>query len=82
MERSKDVSIPHLVSSVKEMKLNKNVYKSKLAHLHDVRYHYTYDGVMMQIERFLLDPFGPNGGQLRCIPHPNTERVGDELAPA
>ena len=31
-------------------------------------------GVFEQIEMFLNDPFGAQGGQLRCTIHPKTER--------
>ena len=50
-------------------------YRQKLEHLlTTVRAHYTYRGVFRQIAMFLQDPFGPNGGHLRCTYHPRNER--------
>jgi hypothetical protein len=49
-------------------------YKILQGKLEDVRYHFTYPGVMQQIEMLLRDPFGANGGNLRCTYHPHTER--------
>ena len=49
-------------------------YKQKLQHLLSVRTHYTYRGVFRQIVMFLNDPFGPEGGHLRCTYHPRNER--------
>jgi hypothetical protein len=57
---------------------SKKAYHSKLVHLEDARYHYTYEGLVNQIERFLLDPFGDFGGQLRCTRHPREERCCDK----
>lgn len=49
-------------------------YTSKLLQLKKVRKYFTYAGVFEQINLFLIDPFGSNGGALRCIKHPKTER--------
>lgn len=49
-------------------------YRQKLQHLLTVRNHYTYRGVFRQIAMWLNDPFGPNGGHLRCTYHPRNER--------
>lgn len=49
-------------------------FQKKLQYLHDVRYHYTYSGVINQINMFLRDPFGEKGGDLRCVPHPKDDR--------
>jgi hypothetical protein len=49
-------------------------YQKKLQALRNVRKYFTYEGVFEQVEAFLKDPFGPEGGQLRCTVHPNTER--------
>lgn len=46
----------------------------KLKVLHDIRWYFTYPGVVYEIEMFLQDPFGVNGGHLRCTTHPRTER--------
>jgi CRISPR/Cas system-associated protein Cas7 (RAMP superfamily) len=37
------------------------------------REHYTYKGVINQIEKFLYDPLGPKGGQLRCTRVPDKD---------
>lgn len=34
---------------------------------------YTYEGVLEQIDLFLLDPLGPHGGYLRCVKLPSTK---------
>jgi hypothetical protein len=44
-------------------------YRHKLANLLYVRSHYTYRGVFRQIMMFLHDPFGNEGGHLRCTYH-------------
>lgn len=49
-------------------------YQQKLRALKAVRRYFTYDGVFEQFEMFLKDPFGVDGGQLRCASHPRTER--------
>lgn len=49
-------------------------YNRKLVHLKNVRQYFTYAGVFHQLDEFLRDPFGPNGGHLRCVKHPHTER--------
>ena len=46
----------------------------KIDILTEAREHFTYTGVLKQIEALMNDPFGPNGGYLRCIDHPRTER--------
>ena len=38
-----------------------------------VREHYTYQGVINQINKFILDPLGPQGGQLRCTTVPKKD---------
>ena len=40
--------------------------RRKLLQVKSVRHHYTYEGVLSQLEMFFSDPFGTNGGQLRC----------------
>jgi hypothetical protein len=39
----------------------------------DVREHFTYEGVIRQIEAFIQDPFGPRGGHLRCVRVPDKD---------
>lgn len=70
--------------SLETMDLGKklaNVSQEELDHLHDqlaqARYYFTYQGVIEQIDRFIGDPFGEEGGFLRCTNHPRTERCCD-----
>jgi hypothetical protein len=49
-------------------------YQQKLAFLKQIRPHFTYPGIVHQIDAFLKDPFGPNGGFITCTKHPRTER--------
>ena len=42
-----------------------------LLSVQSVRPYYTYDGVMKQIELFLQDPFGSQGGYLTCTALPS-----------
>ena len=70
---------PGLVELVHQMKnLTDEQYQEKLQRLKNAREHFTYQGLFKQIERFIQDPFGENGGQLRCIKHPRTERCCDK----
>lgn len=47
--------------------------RERLEKVKAVREWYTYPGVVKQIEMFLADPLGTNGGQLRCQHVPNTD---------
>jgi hypothetical protein len=47
-------------------------FQRRLAQVRAVRHDYTYVGVLQQIERFLLAPNSPDGGDLRCQMHPRT----------
>ena len=38
----------------------------KLEKVKAARRFYTYEGILEQIEKWFHDPFGPNGGYLRC----------------
>ena len=82
-----EVSLHSLVKELEEVKMN----KEKQQKLHDavknVRYHYTYPGVLHAIEKFIADPFdvrgkgsksGNNGNYLRCTLHPREERCCDQ----
>jgi hypothetical protein len=53
-------------------KTSQQDYEQKLEQVKHVRRYFTYPGVMEQIERFLQDPFGSNGGDLKCTKHPKT----------
>lgn len=52
-------------------------FNRRLSVVRDVREWYTNDGVFKQFELFLLDPFGPSGGHLKCGVHARTERCCD-----
>lgn len=49
-------------------------YQQKMRLLLDARWHFTYPGVLNQIEMLINDPFGPKGGNLVCTEHPRSER--------
>ena len=38
----------------------------KLEKVRQARHLYTYSGLLGQIEKWFIDPFGENGGYLRC----------------
>ena len=64
----------HLQQVVKQMKETSDAtYHEMLKKVAAVREHYTYEGVIKQIEMFIKDPLGPSGGQLRCTRVPDTE---------
>lgn len=48
--------------------------EKRLTHIRHIRHHYTYAGVLRQIEMFISDPMGPRGGDLRCVAVPSTVR--------
>lgn len=65
-------TLKEMVHSLKN--LTSEQYQAKLDGLRHVRSHFTYEGMFHQMELFLKDPFGPEGGDLRCTKHPRTER--------
>ena len=72
----REISLESLVDEMHSM--TEQQYKHKMVRLHDARYHYTYPGVLAQIEKFISNPFDHHhGGQLRCTRHPKTERCCD-----
>ena len=48
-------------------------FENMMQSLATARIHYTYIGVIKQIEMFIGDPLGPDGGQLRCCRVPDRE---------
>jgi hypothetical protein len=64
----------HVLANISSAELN-----HKLDEVKRVRYYFTYAGVLDQIDRFLSDPFGTHGGELRCTIHPRTERCCDSV---
>jgi len=65
-------TIENMVHQMKS--LTDEQFTKKIDILTEAREHFTYTGVLKQIEALMNDPFGPNGGYLRCIDHPRTER--------
>ena len=63
-------TIPDVVAAMKA--LTPQAYQEKLRKLEEIRRLFTYEGVMQEIELFLRDPFGPNGGHLTCTTFPRT----------
>lgn len=64
----------HMRETAKNMKALTDVeYRGFLQNVKNVREHYTYEGVMRQIEVFFRAPFGANGGHLRCAKLPDRE---------
>jgi hypothetical protein len=64
----------HLGGLAKELKqLSNETFSAKLQKVKEVREHYTYAGLLRQIEKFLGDPLGPNGGHLRCTRVPDKD---------
>jgi hypothetical protein len=49
---------------------NNDDYDKKISKIKDIRYYYTYEGVINQIEKFISDPFSStNGGKFKCFPY-------------
>ena len=64
-----------LMDMVKDIKaMTHDEYRNKMQYLHSIRHWFTYEGLFQQMEFFLRDPFGLNGGQLVCAIHPRSER--------
>ena len=40
--------------------------QNKLKKVREARHLYTYAGLLEQIDKWFFDPFGPEGGYLRC----------------
>lgn len=68
-------NLPELVRNLTH--ITDEDYRKKLAKLREVQYAYTYEGMWYELELFLHDPFGPQGGHLTCTKHPRTERCCD-----
>ena len=47
-------------------KVTNQTLNEKLKRIKEGRTLYTYDGLLNQIEKWFRDPFGPDGGYLRC----------------
>jgi hypothetical protein len=66
-----------VVAEIKLQQQNPGAFLEKLKAVEEVRPLYTYAGTLEQIELFIKDPLGPNGGYLRCVRHPKTLRCCD-----
>jgi len=65
--------VGNLSATINEMATtNTEEFNQKLKNVKNAREHYSYVGVMKQLEKFFKDPLGPNGGDLRCSPVPDT----------
>lgn len=53
--------------------LPEEAFTERLGRVAAVREHYTYAGVIRQMERFFQDPLGPTGGDLSCVQVPITD---------
>ena len=47
-------------------KMTNQTLTEKLKRIKEGRILYTYDGLLNQMEKWFRDPFGPDGGYLRC----------------
>ena len=65
-------SMREMVESVANMTAKQE--SEKYDRVKDARYHFTYAGLEQQITMFISDPFGINGGNLRCTKHPRSEK--------
>lgn len=64
-------SICDLVQSFKNM--TSSAFTERLDLVKAAREHYTYAGVIRQMELFFQDPLGPTGGELRCVRVPDND---------
>ena len=48
-------------------------FKRRLEQVKAAREHYTYPGVIKQLEKFFADPLGPSGGDLVCVRVPDKD---------
>lgn len=76
-----------LVRKLEQVKQDKVLQNKLHDAVKEVRYHFTYPGVVHAIEKFIADPFdvrgkgsatGKDGNYLRCTLHPHQERCCDE----
>ena len=63
--------LKNLVENLRSM--SNTTVQSMLDQILIVREHYTYQGVINQINKFITDPLGPLGGQLRCTTVPKKD---------
>jgi hypothetical protein len=66
-----NVTIPRMMDMIGNV--TEEEFWKKLEYVKKVRYHYTYEGVLKEILDFFQDPFGSQGGHLRCMGLPWTE---------
>lgn len=63
----------HIVKTLEVHSKNATEMTKRFLLVQEIRKHYTYEGVMEQLTSFFSDPFGSNGGQLRCSRLPNKD---------
>ena len=56
--------------------------EAKMTRVREARSMYTYAGVLSQIDKWFRDPFGPDGGMLRCMVNKNGKHKNTMLAAA
>jgi hypothetical protein len=64
-------TIPSVLESI--AKMSKEEFQRRIEFVKDIRHLYTYEGVILEIFKFLQDPFGSQGGYLRCSGLPKHE---------
>ena len=64
----------NLMQLAKQLKsVDEKEYKEKLRRVKEVRTHYTYKGLIQQLEKFFSNPLGSSGGDLRCTRVPDKD---------
>lgn len=71
--RGSDDTIEIMIQKIQSQ--SQEDFHRHLKSLKELRKYYTYEGLMIQIEQFMRDPFGENGGYLRCEVFPRSERA-------
>ena len=67
-------TLDDLVSKIVAIGSNETEVALRMAMIREAKGHYTYEGLLQQIERFMQDPLGPNGGDLRCEKVPDKDK--------
>jgi hypothetical protein len=64
----------NLMQLAKQLKsVDEKEYQEKLRRVKEVRTHYTYKGLIQQLEKFFSNPLGSSGGDLRCTRVPDKD---------
>lgn len=59
------MTIPHMMDMLGNV--TEEDFWRRMEYLKNVRYYYTYEGVVEEIFSFFHDPFGSQGGHFRCM---------------